>query len=184
MWTKTIPICKKCGENRTYVLDFHHINPNEKEFDLGEGEQQASGRPEPPPHESGADVVVSVCPVCPEPETPTAASDLPGHTEVCPVCPPVCPEPVSVCPEAQKPSKPPANPPAAHPPRMTIPAIEPPADLVVQLVSLRNRNPQAHASALARMIDPDGRLALDGRKVAGWLEWINQQPDDFEDLAA
>jgi hypothetical protein len=28
--------CKKCGENRTYVLDFHHINPNEKEFDLGE----------------------------------------------------------------------------------------------------------------------------------------------------
>ena len=23
--------CKKCGENRYYVLDFHHLNPSEKE---------------------------------------------------------------------------------------------------------------------------------------------------------
>jgi len=28
--------CKKCGENRPYVLDFHHINPTEKIFDLGD----------------------------------------------------------------------------------------------------------------------------------------------------
>ncbi len=28
--------CKKCGEDRFYVLDFHHINPSEKEFNLGE----------------------------------------------------------------------------------------------------------------------------------------------------
>lgn len=28
--------CKKCGENRIYVLDFHHVDPNEKEFDLGD----------------------------------------------------------------------------------------------------------------------------------------------------
>jgi len=27
--------CKKCGDSRSYVLDFHHINPSEKEFDLG-----------------------------------------------------------------------------------------------------------------------------------------------------
>lgn len=27
--------CKKCGENRPYVLDFHHIDPNNKLFDLG-----------------------------------------------------------------------------------------------------------------------------------------------------
>jgi Zn finger protein HypA/HybF involved in hydrogenase expression len=28
--------CKKCGDIRPYVLDFHHINPSEKEFDLGD----------------------------------------------------------------------------------------------------------------------------------------------------
>lgn len=33
---KTTCSCKKCGENRPYVLDFHHIDPNEKEFDIGE----------------------------------------------------------------------------------------------------------------------------------------------------
>jgi len=27
--------CKKCGDNRPYVLDFHHVDPSEKEFDLG-----------------------------------------------------------------------------------------------------------------------------------------------------
>ena len=27
--------CIKCGENRAHVLDFHHINPNEKEFTIG-----------------------------------------------------------------------------------------------------------------------------------------------------
>mgnify|MGYP003536459623 CR=1 FL=1 len=25
--------CVKCGENRAYVIDFHHINPSEKEFE-------------------------------------------------------------------------------------------------------------------------------------------------------
>ncbi len=28
--------CKKCGENRIYVLDFHHKNPNEKEGELSD----------------------------------------------------------------------------------------------------------------------------------------------------
>ena len=27
--------CGKCGENRPYVLDFHHTNPTQKLFDLG-----------------------------------------------------------------------------------------------------------------------------------------------------
>ena len=26
--------CQKCGDNREYTLDFHHINPNEKENDI------------------------------------------------------------------------------------------------------------------------------------------------------
>lgn len=26
--------CKKCGENRFYLLDFHHINPKEKEYSI------------------------------------------------------------------------------------------------------------------------------------------------------
>lgn len=26
--------CAKCGESRGYVLDFHHINPNEKEYTI------------------------------------------------------------------------------------------------------------------------------------------------------
>jgi Zn finger protein HypA/HybF involved in hydrogenase expression len=28
--------CKKCGDTRSYVLDFHHIDPSNKTFDLGE----------------------------------------------------------------------------------------------------------------------------------------------------
>jgi hypothetical protein len=27
--------CKKCNESRWYVLDFHHVNPVEKSFELG-----------------------------------------------------------------------------------------------------------------------------------------------------
>ena len=27
--------CAKCGETRTHVLDFHHRNPEEKEFTIG-----------------------------------------------------------------------------------------------------------------------------------------------------
>ena len=27
--------CVKCGDTRTYVLDFHHRNPNEKSFTIG-----------------------------------------------------------------------------------------------------------------------------------------------------
>ncbi len=29
--------CKKCNESRSYVLDFHHIDPTQKDFDLGNG---------------------------------------------------------------------------------------------------------------------------------------------------
>jgi Zn finger protein HypA/HybF involved in hydrogenase expression len=28
--------CKKCGDARPYVLDFHHIDPSTKLFDLGD----------------------------------------------------------------------------------------------------------------------------------------------------
>lgn len=28
--------CKKCGDARPYVLDFHHIDPTQKSFDLGD----------------------------------------------------------------------------------------------------------------------------------------------------
>lgn len=28
--------CKKCGENRQYVLDFHHLNSEEKDFTIGQ----------------------------------------------------------------------------------------------------------------------------------------------------
>jgi hypothetical protein len=27
--------CAKCGENRKYIIQFHHLNPSSKEFDLG-----------------------------------------------------------------------------------------------------------------------------------------------------
>lgn len=27
--------CKKCNESRWYILDFHHVNPTEKSFELG-----------------------------------------------------------------------------------------------------------------------------------------------------
>lgn len=29
--------CIKCGETRKYILDFHHINPNDKEFQISNG---------------------------------------------------------------------------------------------------------------------------------------------------
>lgn len=28
-------VCAKCGETRVYVLDFHHMNPDEKSFTIG-----------------------------------------------------------------------------------------------------------------------------------------------------
>lgn len=28
--------CKKCNDNRFYILDFHHINPEKKDFNLGD----------------------------------------------------------------------------------------------------------------------------------------------------
>ena len=31
--------CAKCGENRVYLLDFHHIDPSTKEFTLGDGKK-------------------------------------------------------------------------------------------------------------------------------------------------
>jgi hypothetical protein len=36
--------CKKCGDVRPYILDFHHIDPNEKEFDLGEASKYSITR--------------------------------------------------------------------------------------------------------------------------------------------
>jgi len=36
--------CKKCGDIRSYVLDFHHINPDEKEFDLGDASKYSITR--------------------------------------------------------------------------------------------------------------------------------------------
>jgi len=29
--------CEKCGESRLYLIDFHHINPSEKLFTIGDG---------------------------------------------------------------------------------------------------------------------------------------------------
>lgn len=29
--------CKRCGETRYWVLDFHHPDPNEKEFNISDG---------------------------------------------------------------------------------------------------------------------------------------------------
>jgi len=31
-----VRLCNKCGEDRFYVLDFHHRNPEEKEMNLGD----------------------------------------------------------------------------------------------------------------------------------------------------
>ena len=30
--------CKKCGESRNHLLDFHHINPDKKLFQISQGE--------------------------------------------------------------------------------------------------------------------------------------------------
>lgn len=31
--------CSKCDESRNWLLDFHHINPNEKSFQISQGER-------------------------------------------------------------------------------------------------------------------------------------------------
>jgi Zn finger protein HypA/HybF involved in hydrogenase expression len=36
--------CKKCGDVRPYVLDFHHVNPSEKEFDIGNATKYSIAR--------------------------------------------------------------------------------------------------------------------------------------------
>lgn len=36
--------CEKCGEDRIYVLDFHHKNPEEKEFTIGRNEINSEER--------------------------------------------------------------------------------------------------------------------------------------------
>jgi hypothetical protein len=33
---KSIHSCSKCGENRDWILDFHHINKNEKKYNIGD----------------------------------------------------------------------------------------------------------------------------------------------------
>jgi hypothetical protein len=33
---KTTHSCCKCGENRNWVLDFHHLNKEEKEYNIGD----------------------------------------------------------------------------------------------------------------------------------------------------
>jgi hypothetical protein len=33
---KSQKCCQKCGENRYYVLDFHHIDPKQKDFGLND----------------------------------------------------------------------------------------------------------------------------------------------------
>jgi len=33
--------CSKCGETRLYILDFHHIDPTQKSFDLGNASQHS-----------------------------------------------------------------------------------------------------------------------------------------------
>ena len=32
-------LCLKCGENRNHLLDFHHIDPNQKDFQISQGER-------------------------------------------------------------------------------------------------------------------------------------------------
>jgi len=34
--------CKKCGENEVCCLDFHHLDPNEKEFGIAHASQRMS----------------------------------------------------------------------------------------------------------------------------------------------
>lgn len=36
--------CDKCGENRAYVIEFHHINPSTKEFTIGASKQWGKER--------------------------------------------------------------------------------------------------------------------------------------------
>jgi len=36
--------CKKCGENRSYVLDFHHLEPTQKDFNLGDASKYSLKR--------------------------------------------------------------------------------------------------------------------------------------------
>lgn len=36
--------CVKCGENRDYVVEFHHINPLNKEFTIGAAKQWSKER--------------------------------------------------------------------------------------------------------------------------------------------
>lgn len=31
--------CLKCGENRNHLLDFHHIDPSQKDFQISQGER-------------------------------------------------------------------------------------------------------------------------------------------------
>lgn len=35
---KNLLLCLKCGESRNHLLDFHHIDPNQKDFQISQGE--------------------------------------------------------------------------------------------------------------------------------------------------
>lgn len=36
--------CLKCGENRNWLLDFHHIDPTKKDFQISQGERFGWGK--------------------------------------------------------------------------------------------------------------------------------------------
>jgi len=36
---KNLLSCLKCGENRNHLLDFHHVDPNQKDFQISQGER-------------------------------------------------------------------------------------------------------------------------------------------------
>mgnify|MGYP007071598920 CR=1 FL=1 len=35
--------CEKCGDKRWYILDFHHVDPKNKSFDIGGGVRKSRG---------------------------------------------------------------------------------------------------------------------------------------------
>lgn len=48
--------CVKCGENRKYVIDFHHIDPSKKKFNISQGVSSST-----PQEKIEAEVAKCVC---------------------------------------------------------------------------------------------------------------------------